>query len=79
MTEEEELIPEPLVEAIADHREHLQRVVIGARVGFVGEHGLEPLREALAGLGLGDRLTIGTIGEAAKAIDADLGKVYSES
>ena len=35
--------------------------------------------DKLAGLDLGERLTIGTIGEAAKAIDADLGKVYSES
>lgn len=73
MDEQQQLQIRPLVEALSDYRQYLDKVIVGVRTGFLSDEQKNRFREELMKAdGLASKLTFGSIGEAASAILSDI-------
>jgi CRISPR-associated protein Cst2 len=76
MDERQQLQIQPLVEALGDYRQYLDKVIVGVRTGFLNDEQKNQLREELTKInGLTNKLTFSSIGEAGATILSDIEKM----
>ena len=73
MDDQQQLQIQPLVEALSDYRQYLDKVIVGVRTGFISDEQKNQLQEELTKVnGLADKLTFDSIGKASLAIFNDI-------